>query len=177
MIDFTKTFKAEERKPFELIPDKTKLIGFVSKVEDWKTKTVTVKNRETGETTPNVEIANCSVHITIKDLKNHEYDGRVLRYNLTTHPNMGWNIPNFLNAVGVKECSLAELANVIMGKPVKVTVGVDTYMKKVVDKNTGIESEEERTFNSAKYVNPLSDDETDSWADMTASEVSEDDDF
>ena len=175
MIDFTKKFTASEQKPFELIPDKTRLVGYVSKVDDWKTKTITVKNKETGETIPNVEIANCTVFITIKDLQNHAYDGRVLRYNLTTHPNMGWNIPNFLNAVGVQECSLAELSNVIMGKYLKVTVGVDNYMKKVIDKNTGIESEQERTYNTVKYVNKLSDNEKDIIADTPVD--SEDDDF
>ena len=176
MIDFTKKFTASEQKPFELIPDKTRLIGYVSKVDDWKTKTITVKNKETGETIPNVEIANCTVYITIKDLQNHAYDGRVLRYNLTTHPNMGWNIPNFLNAVRVKECSLAELANVLIGKPLKATIGVDTYTKKVVDKNTGIETEQERTYNTVKYVNPLSDNEVDLWEDTNLGD-SEDDDF
>ena len=175
MIDFTKKFTASEQKPFELIPDKTRLVGYVSKVDDWKTKIITVKNKETGETIQNVEIANCTVFITIKDLQNHAYDGRVLRYNLTTHPNMGWNIPNFLNAVGVQECSLAELSNVIMGKYLKVTVGVDNYMKKVIDKNTGIESEQERTYNTVKYVNKLSDNEKDIIADTPVD--SEDDDF
>lgn len=176
MIDFTKKFTASESKPFELIPDKTKLIGYVSKVEDWTTKMVTVKNRETGETTPNVEIANCNVHITIQDLENHVYDGRVLRYNLTTHPNMGWNIPNFLNAVGIQECSLAELSNLIMGRPVKITVGIDSYNKKVVDKNTGIETLEPRQFNNVKYVNKLSDGELARWSALQSANT-EDDDF
>lgn len=84
-----------------------------------------------------------------------EYEGRMLFHNLTTHPNMDFSISNFLYAIGKSELSAAEIPTECLKAVCEATVIVTTYEKKTVDKDTGLETVEQKPKNEIKYLSKL----------------------
>ena len=78
------------------------------------------------------------------------HDGRLIFHNITTHPNMDWSIPNFLDGIGVSECSASQIQTVCKGKMTIGNITTRSYDKKVQDKDTGIDKIETKFVNEIK---------------------------
>ena len=78
------------------------------------------------------------------------YDGRIVFHNLTTHPNMDFNIPNFLYGIGLQEIAASEIQEKCKGLVCDIDVFTDKYEKTVQDKDTGLDKIEERFINKVK---------------------------
>lgn len=100
---------------------------------------------------------NCNVKL---EVVGGEYDGRLIFHNLSTHPNMPFSIPNFLYGIGMDELTAAEV-NKTVGTECIAKVVIDSYDKKVVNKDTGLEETVQRTKNAVKSFKPIADDELD----------------
>ena len=86
-----------------------------------------------------------------------KYDGRLLFYNLTTHPNMSFSISAFLYAVGESNLVASDIPSKCIGKICEAVVVKGTYKKRIEDKETGIVTEEDKEKNEIKYLNKLPD--------------------
>ncbi len=84
----------------------------------------------------NLTIYNANLKFEIAE---GEFKGRWIFHRLGTHPNVPWEIPNFLNALGVPSIKLSKL-DTLVGEICLANVDIDTYDKKVLDKETGIEN-------------------------------------
>lgn len=101
---------------------------------------------------------NCNVKL---EVVGGEHDGRLIFHNLSTHPNMPFSIPNFLYGIGMDELTAAEV-NKTVGTECIAKVVIDSYDKKVVNKDTGLEETVQRTKNAVKSFKPIEiDDELD----------------
>ena len=131
----------------------------VKEVEPWKstTKTISVilkdeKGNNVTETVPICEFYNCIVKF---EVVGGEYNGRLIFHNLTTHPNMDWNIPNFLYALGVPELSAGQIQNSCKNLECEGHVFIDSYDKTVQNKETGIDEIVKKSINRIKSLKPL----------------------
>lgn len=139
----------------------------VKEVEPWKevTKTIKVIQRDENgnfleddkgnkitETVPNCKFYNCNVKF---EVVGGEYNGRLIFHNLTTHPNMDWNIPNFLYALGVKDLAASQIQTVCKNMECMGHVNIDSYDKTVQNRDTGIDETVKRTVNRIKSLKPL----------------------
>lgn len=122
----------------------------VHEIKPWKERTVAkITLSKTGEELTNVKIYNCGVVLEIVE---GEYKGRRLFYNLTTHPNMPWIIPNFVYATGKEELTPAELTTECVGRYVKAVVVIEEKTIEKEDKSTGLVEEETKKVNTVKTV-------------------------
>lgn len=134
----------------------------VKEVTPWTAKTQTVKvyvKDENGrpmvnekgervtETVPNCTFYNAMVKF---EIVGGAYDGRLIFHNITNHPNMDWSIPNFLDGIGVSECSASQIPSVCKGKVTIGNITTRSYDKKVQDKDTGIDKIEKKFVNEIK---------------------------
>lgn len=139
----------------------------VKEIDTWKStiKTIKVNKRDENgnvlknekgenitETVPNCEFYNCTAKL---EVVGGEHNGRIIFHNLTTHPNMDWNIPNFLYALGVPELSAAQIQAYCKGLECVGHVYIDSYNKIVQNKETGIDEEVEKQVNRIKSLKPL----------------------
>lgn len=139
----------------------------VNSIEPWKstTKTISVilkdengnvlkdeKGNDITETVPNCEFYNCIVKF---EVVGGEYNGRLIFHNLTTHPNIDWNIPNFLYALGVPELSAGQIQNSCKNLECEGHVFIDSYDKTVQNKETGIDEIVKKSINRIKSLKPL----------------------
>lgn len=135
----------------EVIPAGTYTLKVI-KIEPWKAqpaKTIQVAERDergyvvkddTGKVIRNTvkDVVLYSTNITL-EVQYGEYRGRRVFHRFDTHPDFSFLISHFTYACDVGEPILAELPTVCLNKVVEGVVEHQTYNKKVVDKNTGIE--------------------------------------
>lgn len=139
----------------------------VKDIDPWKatTKTIKVNKRDENgnvlknekgenitETVNNCEFYNCTVKF---EVIGGEHNGRNIFHNLTTHPNMDWNIPNFLYALGVPELSAGQIQTYCKGLECEGHVFIDSYDKTVQNKETGIDETVKKQVNRIKSLKPL----------------------
>lgn len=155
MIDLNVKFKPEKSESVDFsipVPEGTYTCK-VLEVKPWTNKVMSkIVNKKTGETLTNVTVYNASV---ILEIANGTHKGRRLFYNLTTHPNMPWIIPNFLFAAGLGECTLMELQSKSVGKMLNASVKIEEREITREDKETGIPVTKKELVNSVKSVREL----------------------
>ena len=138
----------------------------VKEVDPWKSVRKTIKVIQKDENgnamqdergnnvteTQECEFWNCTAKLEVVD---GEYAGRIVYHNLTTHPNMDWNIPNFLYALGLKDLMASQIQSTCKGMECIGHVYIDSYDKTVQNKDTGIDEVVKRTVNRIKSFKPL----------------------
>lgn len=125
---------------------KTQTIKVYQKDENGKVLTDEKGNRVT-ETVPNCTFYNCTVKM---EIIGGAYDGRIVFHNLTTHPNMDFNIPNFLYGIGLQEIAASEIQEKAKGLVCDIDVITNSYEKTVQDKDTGLDKVETKYINHVK---------------------------
>lgn len=126
--------------------EKTKNIKVIQKDENGKAL-VDEKGNKVTELVPNCKFYTCSVKM---EIIGGEYDGRIAFYNLTTHPNMDFNIPNFLYGIGLQEIAASEIQEKCVGLVCEIDVYTDKYEKTIQNKDTGLYETEEKSVNKVK---------------------------
>lgn len=157
------TAKEGSVQDFSPIPDGI-YTARVKEVTDWVAKTQNIKViqkdeegknivDEKGETVrelvPNCTFYNCNVKF---EIVGGAYDGRIIFHNLTTHPNMDFNIPNFLYGIGMNELAASEIQKETIGKICDIDVYTDSYEKTIQDKETGLDKVETKYVNRVKNI-------------------------
>ena len=170
-LDRTYTAKEGGQPSFDPIPEGQYRLR-VKEVDPWKETTKTIKviqKDENGnaiqdekgnnitETVPNCKFYNCVAKL---EVVGGEYNGRIIFHNLTTHPNMDWNIPNFLYALGLKDLAASQIQTTCKGMECIGNVYIDSYDKKVQNKETGIDEVQKKYVNRIKSLKPLEKSET-----------------
>lgn len=105
------------------------------------------KGEQLRELVPNCTFYNCTVKM---EIIGGAYDGRLVFHNLSTHPNMPFNIPNFLYGIGLQEISASEIQEKTKGLICEIDVFTDKYEKTTQDKVTGLDKVEEKYINKVK---------------------------
>lgn len=105
------------------------------------------KGDKVTELVPNCTFYNCSVTM---EIIGGAYDGRFVFHKLTTHPNMGFNIPNFLYGIGLQEIAASEIQEKCIGRVCDIDVYTDSYEKTVQNKDTGLDEVVEKYTNRVK---------------------------
>lgn len=165
MIDtsLNKKYVAREGQAldFSPIPDGEYTLR-VKEVSPWKpvTKNIKVIQRdEVGnaltdekgdkvtELVNNCTFYNCNVKL---EVVGGAYDKRLIFHNLSTHPNMPFNIPAFLYGLGMKELAASEIQEKTIGKLCLGNVFTDSYEKTVQNKDTGLDEKEVKYINRVK---------------------------
>lgn len=122
----------------------------VLEIKPWKAKTlVKVVNPKTQEVSADVTVYNATAVLEIIE---GEHKGRRLFYNLTTHPNMPWVIPNFLYATRTDQCSLNELTTACVGGTLEASVKIEEREIIREDRETGIPIPRMEKLNSVRSV-------------------------
>lgn len=135
--------KVIEIKPWE---KKTQDVMVIKRDENGKAL-VDEKGSQIREKVSNCEFYNSTVKLSVVG---GQYDGRLIFYNLTTHPNMSFAIPNFLYGIGEKDMAASDIPTKAIDKLCLADVITDTYDKKKTDKDTGLETIEKKTVNRVK---------------------------
>lgn len=163
-----KKYEAKEStmQEFELLAE-GKYTVRVKEISPWKEQTKDIKvilrdekgnalldenGEKKTEMVKDCKYYNCLVRFEVVGGK---YEGRLLFHNLTTHPNMSYSIGAFLYALDESSLAASEIPTVCVGKCCEAVVTKGKYIKKVTDKDTGIETEEEKEKNEIKYLNKL----------------------
>ena len=156
MINLNTVYKAEAQptREFTIIPKGTYRAEIVE-VEDWKinkTKNpITVK--KTNEVLPaGIEIASMRYKVKICDNDNKGYNGRVVRGEISTHPNMPWQIPSFLDAIGVSECSLNDVKNYALNAIVNAYIITEEKTKVETNPETGLDEPVTKVYNKVASI-------------------------
>lgn len=147
----------QQSMDFELLPKGSYFVKVVE-IEPWEKKTLkNVTLKPSNEKVASVDIFNANVKLEIID---GEYKGRWLFDNLTTHPNMPWVVRGFIFATGNEKWKLSEIKG-LEGSIMKVSVKIDSYEKKVTDKDTGVETSITKERNAVTRYTQLTDEEYD----------------
>ena len=173
MVDtsLNRSYTAREGAPMEftLIPDGT-YRAKVKEVTPWTPKKQNIKviqRDETGkalvdekgdkvtEMVNDCEFYNCTVKMEI--VEQGDYTGRIIFHNLSTHPNMPFNIPAFLYGIGMKELMASEIQSKTINKVCLIEVYTDSYTKDVEDKETGMVEKVKKEINRINYFKQLPD--------------------
>lgn len=171
MVDTSlkKNYKAKAVTSFEPIPEGYYLAR-VKEITEWKSETkdiMVIQKDENGEKILDErgkeireKIANCKFYNCIAKLEimDGEHTGRIIFHNLTTHPNMDFSIPNYLYGIGEESLAPSDIQETV-GKVCQINVIIDTYMKTVQNKDTGIDEQIPRTVNRIKSFKPILDNE------------------
>ena len=151
---------------FSPIPDGT-YKARVKEVTPWKSETKNIKvilRGEDGKALVNekgdklTELHNnCTFYnANVKmEIIGGEYDGRLVFHNLSTHPNMPFNIPAYLYGIGMNELSASEIQEKTKDKICLIEVITESYDKKVQNKDTGLEETEKKYVNKVKNFKQL----------------------
>ena len=165
-LDRTYTAKEGGQPNYDPIPEGDYRLR-VKEVDPWKETIKTIKviqkdekgnaiqdanGKNVTETEPNCKFYNCVAKL---EVVGGEYDGRIIFHNLTTHPNMDWNIPNFLYALGLKDLMASQIQTSCKGRECMGHVYIDSYDKVTQNKDTGIDETVKRTVNRIKSFKPL----------------------
>lgn len=105
------------------------------------------KGDKVREKMSNCEFYNSTVKLEVVE---GEHAGRFIFYNLTTHPNMSFSIPNFLYGINMQDMVANDIPTMAIGKYCLADVNQDTYNKTKTDTNTGLETTETKTVNRVK---------------------------
>jgi hypothetical protein len=142
------TAKVEEVTPWE---SQTKSIKVILRDEDGKA----IKNEKGDNVTEMQE--NCTFYNCTAKMKivGGEYDGRIIFHNLSTHPNMPFQIPAFLYGLGLQELAASEIQDKTRGKLCMIDVYTDSYDKKVQNKDTGLDEIQKKYINRVKSFKQL----------------------
>lgn len=173
MVDtsLNRSYTAREGAPMEftLIPDGT-YRAKVKEVTPWTPKKQNIKviqRDEEGkalidekgdkvtELVNDCEFYNCTVKMEI--VEQGDYKGRIIFHNLSTHPNMPFNIPAFLYGIGMKELMASEIQSKTINKECLIEVYTDSYTKDVEDKETGMVEKVKKEINRINYFKQLPD--------------------
>ena len=134
----------------------------VKEVTPWEAKTQNIKviqRDENGkallddkgdkvtEVVPNCTFYNCNVKM---EIIGGAYDGRMVFHNLSTHPNMPFNIPNFLYGIGLQEIAASEIQEKTKGLICDIDVYTDSYDKTIQNKDTGLDETQKKYINRIK---------------------------
>ena len=153
--------KASSNANFEPAPE-GKYTLIVKDISDWKAKTQNIQVIQKDENgTPILNekgekikelVENCTFYSALATLEiaEGEHKGKRVFYNLTTHPNMDFNIANFLYGVGLDGISPEEIKTSI-GRHCVAKVVVETYEKTVQNKDTGLDEVQSRQTNKVHY--------------------------
>ena len=141
MIDLHTTVKAKESDQVDYskpIPSGTYAVK-IKEIKPWKNKLYpTISRKATGEVLNNITVYYTSVVLEV--VSNDSHNGRLLFYNLTTHPNVPWIIPSFLYALGINEMALSEFQTGCVNKYASAEVTITNKVKTTTDKDTGFET-------------------------------------
>lgn len=140
----------KEKREFVLMP-KGVYRAEVIEVQPWVESKKNVTLKSTNQTVL-CDVANCMVTLKINDDQHKEFNNRRLRHNLTTHPNMPWIIPAFIDAIGVSECTPREIQNLALGKTILVGVDIEPRERELTDNETGLTSKVTKNYNVVKFV-------------------------
>lgn len=173
MVDTSLNRKYEAREnvnmDFGPIPDGEYKVR-VKEITPWKSETKNIKviqRDENGkaltdekgdkitELVNNCTFYNCSVKL---EVIGGAYDGRIIFHNLSTHPNMPFQIPAFLYGIGMSELYASEIQEKTKGKMCLVDVVTESYDKKVQNKETGLDEIQKKLINRVKSFKKLPDD-------------------
>lgn len=165
MVDtsLNKRYTAKEggNLDFSPIPDGT-YRARVKEVTPWTAKTQNIKviqrdengkallddkGEQIRELVPNCTFYNCSVKM---EIIGGAYDGRLVFHNLSTHPNMPFNIPNFLYGIGLQEIAASEIQEKCKGLVCDIDVYTESYEKTVQNKDTGLDEIVSKPINKVK---------------------------
>lgn len=164
-LDRTYTAKEGGQLNYDPIPEGEYRLK-VKDIDPWKAVKKTIKVIQKDENgnviqdekgnnvteTQECEFYNCTAKLEVVD---GEYAGRIIFHNLTTHPNMDWNIPNFLYALGLKDLMASQIQTTCKGIECLGNVYIDNYDKIVQNKDTGIDETVKKTVNRIKSFKPL----------------------
>ena len=100
----------------------------------------------------NCKFYNCNVKF---EVVGGEYDGRLVFHQLTTHPNMSFNIPAYLYALGLNELSASEIQTETLNKMCLANVVIDTYDKHIQNKETALDEIVKKEVNHIKSFKQL----------------------
>lgn len=81
-----------------------------------------------------------------------DYNGRWIYSNVTTHPNIPWSVPSLLSGLGVPTLKLSQLSTLV-DTMCNAKIDIEINTRKIVDKDTGIESLEAKPRNVIKRFN------------------------
>ncbi len=146
---------------FDLLPKGEYTVKLLS-VSDWKSrellnfkkikfddnfqKMVGPDGKDIIEIVPTVTVFDCDLKFAVVG---GDFDGRWVYHRVSTYPNRPWEIPALLSGLGVPALK-PSLLNTLVGTTATVVVDVEAYDKKVVDKDTGMESKEVKEKNVIK---------------------------
>lgn len=164
-LDRTYTAKEGGQPNYDPIPEGEYKLR-VKDIDPWKAVKKTIKVIQKDENGNVLKDANgnnvtetqeCEFYNSIAKLEvvGGEYDGRIIFHNLTTHPNMDWNIPNFLWGLGLKDVQASQIQTICKGKECYAHVYIDSYDKTVQNKETGIDETVEKLVNRIQSFKPL----------------------
>lgn len=168
-LDTVVTAEEQKNTEFELLPKGDYIVKIVE-IEPWSKRTLkNVTLKPSNEKVESVDIYNANVKMEVIE---GEHTGRWLFDNLTTHPNMPWVVKGFIYAVGEENIKLSQIQR-LEGSVCKVHVKIDSYEKKVTDKDTGLETTYTKEKNAiARYIK-LDDEEYDRVFDTISEEMLE----
>lgn len=156
MINLNTVYKAEAQpvREFVVLPKGTYQAEIIE-VEDWRVnktkKPITVK--ETNEVLPiGTEIASMRYKVKICEDTDRGYNGRVIRGEISTHPNTPWQIPAFLDAIGVEECSLNDIKKYALNTIVNAYIVSETKVDTVKNPETGLDETVNKVFNKVASI-------------------------
>lgn len=156
MINFNTVYKAEAQpnREYTIIPKGT-YRAKITKVDDWKVvkSKKDIKVKATEEVLPiGTEIATLNYYVEICEEINKGYNGRQIRGSITTHPNMPWSIPAFLDGIDVKECSLNDIKNLALNKVVNAYIITEDSTRTVINPETGLEEQATKVYNKVASI-------------------------
>lgn len=170
MVDTSLNKKYTARKGVDIdyspIPDGEYTVR-VKEVSPWKSETKNIKviqrdengkalkdekNVNITELQNNCTFYNCNAKL---EIVGGEYDGRLIFHNLSTHPNMPFQIPAFLYGLGVSELSASEIQEKTKGLMCLANIYTDSYDKKVQNKDTGLDEIKPTYINRVKSFKQL----------------------
>lgn len=142
------TARVKEVTPWK---SETKNIKVISRDENGKAL-VNEKGEKITELVNNCTFYNCNVKM---EIVGGAYDGRIIFHNLTTHPNMPFQIPAFLYGLGMESLFASEIQEKTKGKMCLIDVTTESYDKKVQNKDTGLEELQQKLVNRVKNFKKL----------------------
>lgn len=142
------TARVKEVTPWEAV---TKNIKVILRDEEGRA----IKDEKGDNVTEmhnNCTFYNCNVKM---EIVGGEYEGRLVFHNLSTHPNMPFQIPAFLYGIGLAEVAASEIQEKARGKMCEIEVYTDSYDKTIQNKETGLDEVQKKYVNRVKNFKQL----------------------
>ena len=131
--------------------DKTQNIKVIQRDEEGKAL-VDEKGEQIRELQENCTFYNATVKM---EIIGGAYNGRIVFHNLSTHPNMPFNIPAYLYGIGMNELSASEIQEKTKNRVCLIDVITESYDKTVQNKDTGLDEIEKKYINKVKNFKQL----------------------